>query len=139
MKRTGPEFCYGAVLFQRADSGIQYLIIETTGGHISFPKGHMEEGETDPHAVAVREIQEETGITGEQFISGFAEEYHCISKHGNPKTVTYYLAELSQTQVALQAEELKNYWYVPYEQALLLVNTDREREILTAAHHFLTK
>ncbi|MCQ2447662.1 MAG: NUDIX domain-containing protein [Oscillibacter sp.] len=138
MKRVGPEFCYGAVLFQKEADGIKYLIIETSGGHISFPKGHMEEGETDPHAVAEREIREETGITGERFIDGFAEEYHYTSNHGNPKTVTYYLAELSQTNVTLQAEELKNYWYLPYDQALLLVNTPREKEILAAANVFLT-
>ena len=139
MKRTGPEFSYGAVLFRRDPDGIRYLIIEGNSGHIAFPKGHMEEGETDPHAVAAREIREETGITSARFVDGFAEEYHCISGHGNPKTVTYYLAEIPDTAVTLQVEEVKNYWFLPFEQAVERVNTPREREILTAANALLTK
>ena len=38
------------------------LLLQYPQGHWSFPKGHIEEGETNHHATASRELAEETGI-----------------------------------------------------------------------------
>ena len=48
----------GAVIFRRAEGWNVLLIRHTKGRHISFPKGHVEQGETEAQT-AEREIREE--------------------------------------------------------------------------------
>ena len=42
------------------------------GGHWSFPKGHVEAGESE-RQTALREVREETGLTGIKLMDGFRE------------------------------------------------------------------
>ena len=56
----------GAVVF-RKDDEVKYLLLHYTPGHWDFPKGKQEIGETEEQA-ASREIEEETGIKGIEFI-----------------------------------------------------------------------
>ena len=52
----------GAVVFRKYHGNIELLLIKhVVGGHWSFPKGHVEPGETETET-AIREIKEETGI-----------------------------------------------------------------------------
>ena len=52
----------GAIVFRRFHGNIQILLIKhINSGHWSFPKGHIENNETETET-AVREIKEETGI-----------------------------------------------------------------------------
>ena len=60
----------GAVVFHRDKTGkIEYLILHHKN-YWNFPKGGVENGETDMTA-ARREIKEETGLSGLSFIPGF--------------------------------------------------------------------
>ena len=55
----------GAIVYRKFHGNIELLLIKNqNGGHWSFPKGHVEEGETEEQT-AVREIMEETGISRE--------------------------------------------------------------------------
>ena len=51
----------GAVIFRQSDCWNVLLIRHNKGRHVSFPKGHIEPGETES-MTAEREIFEETGI-----------------------------------------------------------------------------
>ena len=52
----------GAIVFRKFHGNIELLLIKhANGGHWSFPKGHVEAGETEVET-AIREIREETGI-----------------------------------------------------------------------------
>jgi len=51
----------GAVIFRRTDVWNVLLIRHNKGRHVSFPKGHVEPGETESQT-AEREILEETGL-----------------------------------------------------------------------------
>ena len=96
------EISAGAVLYLN-DEGpeIKYLILNYSYGHWDFPKGNIEEGETELDTV-FREISEETGITDIQIIQGFRQQisykYRKKSKLVN-KAVIYYLAETKSKQV----------------------------------------
>ena len=53
----------GAIVFRKFHGNIELLLIKhANGGHWSFPKGHVEEGETEVET-ALREVHEETGLT----------------------------------------------------------------------------
>ena len=66
------EYSCGAVVFTRRAGQILYVIVQEQGGAYSFPKGHMEVGETETET-ARREIFEETGLHPD-LISGFYEQ-----------------------------------------------------------------
>ena len=52
----------GALVYRKFHGNIELLLIKhANGGHWSFPKGHVEEGETETET-AQREIYEETGV-----------------------------------------------------------------------------
>ena len=130
------ETSCGAVLYTLRDNVPYYLIIETNSGHISFPKGHMEGDET-PFETACREIWEETGICVTAFLPDFSEVYSYTSKRGNEKDVVFFLADYGGQAVSLQEKELVNHWEVGFDEAMKLLNREREKEILERAHAYI--
>lgn len=63
-----------------------------------FPKGVVEPGE-NPLPAAIREVREETGLTGLVFRWG--EDYLETPPYGNAKIARYYLAESPRGEVCL--------------------------------------
>ena len=51
----------GAIVYTIENGEIKYLIVEEASGSHSFPKGHMENEETEEET-ALREIREETNL-----------------------------------------------------------------------------
>jgi len=133
------EYSCGAVVFTRRAGQILYVIVQEQGGAYSFPKGHMEVGETETET-ARREIFEETGLHPD-LISGFYEqdEYSLREKPGTRKRVAYFLAEFRDEPLIPREGEIKRIQLLPYEQALSLFEHESTRRILTEAHAFLTK
>ena len=56
------EFSAGGVVYRKTDEGIKFALILDTNSQWTFPKGHIEKGEK-PDAAAVREIEEEIGLS----------------------------------------------------------------------------
>jgi 8-oxo-dGTP pyrophosphatase MutT (NUDIX family) len=61
-------------------TGGKYLFIERKGKW-DLPKGHVEQGET-PEACALREVNEECGITGHRIIKSLDPSYHTYAWEG---------------------------------------------------------
>lgn len=138
MKR---EKSAGAVIFRREGSRIYYLLLHYESGHWDFPKGHIEEGESDREAV-VREIKEETGIKDIRFIEGFKEKISYFFRHGPKykkkknslvhKEVLFYLAETKQKEVKISFEHIGFEWLAAKE-ALERATFENAKEILEKA------
>ena len=69
----------GVVLF---NSGKVLLLRHSStssrgGGHWDFPKGHIDEGESEIQT-ALRELEEETGIAHTNVIAGFRDTITCL-------------------------------------------------------------
>jgi 8-oxo-dGTP pyrophosphatase MutT (NUDIX family) len=58
----------------------RYLFIEKKG-KVDLPKGHIEKGE-EPEECALREVQEECGISGHSIIKPITPSYHTYSWEG---------------------------------------------------------
>ncbi len=132
------EFSCGAVVYTRKNGIPCYVIVREQAGAYSFPKGHMEAGETEMET-ARREIWEETGLRP-VFLDGFLErdEYALAEKPGTRKRVTYFLAEFENQAPTARPGEIREILLLPYEQALNYFDHEGARRILTAAHAFLT-
>ena len=107
------EVAAGFIVFRRLQQQVQYLLMQTSYGshHWTPPKGHLEEGETEMDA-AVRETEEEAGITKDQLnVHEFKGELRYPVK-GQMKRVVYWVAELinPNTPVKLSDEHIKYEW-----------------------------
>ena len=133
------EYSCGAVVFTRRNGQILYAIVQEKGGAYSFPKGHMESGETEIET-ARREILEETGLRP-GFVDGFRlqDEYHLSEKPGTMKRVTYFLAEFRDEPLIPRQGEIRKILLIPYEQAVTLFEHENTRRIFASAHEFLTQ
>ncbi len=130
----------GLVIFHKGNSGTKYLLLHYDAGHWDFPKGHLEEGETDMDA-ALRELKEETGISGASIIDGFSEKLgYFYRREGKvvKKEVVFFLAEAKTDKVKLSLEH-KGYEWLAYEEAVERVTFKNSREILGKAQKFLAQ
>ena len=134
------ETSAGIVLFRKENSEILFLLLHYPSGHWDFVKGKMEEGET-AHQTAIRETQEETGITDIVFLEDFEEwiEYN-FQFHGEPihKKVVFFLAETKTKEVSISHEHL-NYTWMDYKTAMEKTTFDNARSILTKSKSLLIK
>lgn len=84
----------GGVVFTKSEKSIQFLLVQSKrNGHWFFPKGHVENNETEEQT-ALREIYEEVGLSI-YIIPGFRETFSYIdyTKHVD-KTVVFFLCEV---------------------------------------------
>ncbi len=130
----------GAIVYTVRDGQILYLLVKEDEKVYSFPKGHMEDGETEDET-AMREIFEETGLklqVSEDFYR--TESYELSEKPGVTKEVAYFLAEYTDAKPhILLPDEIKGLAEVPLEEAAKLLRYENKRQILTEAEEFIRK
>ena len=107
IRRDTTDSC-GAVVYRRDAGGVSVLLIRSRHGW-SYPKGHIEPGETE-YETALREVREETGVTARIMGDFRREAPSCLA--GDDRRVIFFLAEyvggavqanLSETQAAVWA------------------------------------
>jgi len=121
----------GAVLYTEKDGERRYLLVKTKSGHIGFPKGHVEYGETEKES-ALREILEETGINA-QLLDDFRMEYTFTTLENTEKTGAFYLAYYDYKESQLQESEIDEEYLLPYEAALEKLNWEQDKAVLKGA------
>ena len=131
------EISSGAVVFTREGGGLRYVIVRSLEGYYGFPKGHIEEKETEEEA-AYREIREETGLSV-RFVPGFrtVDEHSIPEKPGVTKRIVYFLGEYEGQEIHFQKEELLEAPLLSYEEAMEHFQFESSRRILREANDFL--
>lgn len=134
------ETSAGIILFRKEDSKILFLLLHYPSGHWDFVKGKMEKGES-AHETAIREAQEETGITDITFLENFEEwiEYN-FQFQGElvHKKVVFFLAETKTKDVKISHEHLNHTW-MDYNTSMEKTTFDNAKTVLTKAQTLLTK
>ncbi len=87
----------GAVVFRRSEQGAWLLVLRAFG-HWDFPKGLVEDGESEL-ITARREVWEETGLGEIKFALG--EDYRETLPYAGGKIARYYLAETEVEKITL--------------------------------------
>ena len=130
-----PEHSAGFILFREAGGAREYLLMRDRG-YWSFPKGHLEPGESELEA-ARRETREEVGVAGVEVVPGFRRELrYPLPGSGARKLSVYFLARCPEGLAFEPAEAGEVRWASP-EEAGPLLGFEEAREMLREADAFL--
>lgn len=136
-KRMKKEKSCGAVVFMECGHELRVLLIRhVNGGHWAFPKGHVEQGETEEQT-ALREIFEETGLHV-RLDTGFRRTVTYSPVPGITKDVVYFAAMADSGDVHRQMEEVTQIRFVPAEDAADIVTFENDKVICRAAAAYMT-
>ena len=125
-------FNSGKVLLLRHSS-----ISSRGGGHWDFPKGHIDDGETEIQT-ALRELEEETGIAHAEVIDGFRDTITYTFSGGQEqigKEVVFFLATTKESKVTLSHEHI-DYCWLDFDSAFSCLTYDNARQVLRNAIEF---
>ncbi len=128
----------GTIVFVREKQLPVFLLLKYAAGHWDFPKGHVEEGETE-EATALRELEEETGITTARLVPGFREKITYYYKRGKEtvfKQVRFFLVETKEKTVKISFEH-KAYKWLGFREAMQTLTFGNARQMLKKANNFL--
>jgi ADP-ribose pyrophosphatase YjhB (NUDIX family) len=103
----------------------------------SLPKGHLEEGET-PHDAAIREVLEETGLSGEIHgdlgVIDFWFQQDKVTIH---KTVHHFLILAKSGDLIGQEGEVDEIAWVGLDQIAMRLTHDDEKQLIGKAQELL--
>ena len=104
------------------------LLIQQNEGHWGFPKGHVENGETEIET-AIREVKEETNIdVMPNENKRYVQEY--TMKNGILKQVVFFLARKVSGDIKAQECEIKNIKWFSFKDAISIITYDNTKELL---------
>lgn len=126
----------GGVIFRRTGILVQVALIATKNKTVwTLPKGIIDKNES-PEMAAVREIQEETGLTGEIIGPLGEKSYWFYLKDENAKckkTVSYFLLSFISGDTSNFSWEVDEARWFPIEETPELLSYKSDREIMSRA------
>jgi len=126
----------GGVIFRKTGELVEVALIATKNKTVwTLPKGIIDKNESAEMA-AVREIQEETGLTGEIVDRLGEKSYWFYLKDENAKckkTVTYFLIRYISGETTDFSWEVDEARWFPIDDARKMLSYNSDREILSRA------
>lgn len=104
------------------------LLVKHNAGHWDFPKGHVEDNETEEET-AIREVKEETNIdikinSNYRYISTYSP------KEGVTKDVIYFLGKPINYNLKAQEQEVSEVEFISLDEAIDKITYDNSKKIL---------
>ena len=105
----------GAVVIKKENDELKFLIIRQTDGYWGFPKGRVEENETEEET-SIREIKEETNIDVE-IDNKFRKVITYSPKEGVTKDVVFFIGKAISDDLKIDPNELLEAKWVNNKEA----------------------
>jgi 8-oxo-dGTP diphosphatase len=132
---SNPEFSAGGVVVRGGDVVVIVPVKRAADGSrvLGLPKGHPD-GDESSEAAAIREVREESGISGE-LIDKLGDVEYSYERKGRQvaKRVAFYLFEYRSGDVADHDHEIEDARWMPMVQAVHDLTYAGEREMVARA------
>ena len=135
------EFSAGGVVVRGDDVLVIVPVKRDAAGNsvLALPKGHPDGSET-AEAAALREVREETGVSGE-LMGKLGDVRYWYQRRGRRvlKLVTFFLVEYRSGDIADHDDEVEEVRWIGLEEARTALSHAAEREIIELALAHLDK
>jgi len=111
------------------------LLLQYPQGHWGFPKGHYEESDGAYQQTALRELEEETGISDVRMVEDWQmrSEFSFTRKGESvSKQVFWFIGETDQYEITLSHEH-RNYMWLEWQDAEAQLTFEKSKIILRGA------
>ncbi len=125
----------GGIIALLKDNEKKFLVIKQRSGYYGFPKGHVENQETEEET-ALREVYEEVGLKP-KIIDGFRESLDYQVKKGVMKEAVFFLMETDNENVVHNEKEVLRYMWLDYKAAWKRITFEEEKEAFLRAYEYL--
>lgn len=126
----------GAIVYRKLGEDIEFLAVKSkANGHWSFPKGHMEKGESE-EKTAEREIFEETGLSV-VLLDKFRTKIKYSLTEETLKEVIFFIGTASKQPVKIQKAEIQDFRWLKYMDMLNLLTFENTKKILIEVKDYL--
>ena len=135
------ETSCGCVIFDKATHSKVLIVYEKGRNFWGFPKGHIEEGETETQT-ALREIKEEVGIDVKILDEKYRYETNYIIEDKQiDKTSIFFIAETldDNYETTNQETEIEDSKWLSVEEALNILTFDNSKDVLKKAYEDIKK
>ena len=129
--------CGAIVIYKNKDKYKILLVRNYNGRNYSFPKGHVEYGETEEQT-AVREVKEETGLDI-RIIDSFREVADYCPFGKIRKRVVFFMAQTMSDRVRIQEEEIDSFIWVDLDEAHTRCTYDNDLRVIRKARENIDK
>ncbi|MDA8432476.1 MAG: NUDIX hydrolase [Nitrospiraceae bacterium] len=126
----------GGVIYRKTEGVVEVALVSVRGGRFwCLPKGIVDKGET-PELTAVREVREESGLSGRivDKLGDITYWYYIRGENSKcRKTVYFYLMEYMEGNTSQHDFEVDEAVWYPIQEALQKVSFRGDRAILEKA------
>lgn len=130
--------CGAIIIHKASENNYKVLLVKNHNGRYwSFPKGHVEKGETEQET-AIREIKEETNLDVE-IIDSFREVSDYCPFGKIKKRVVFFMAQTFSTDVTVQKEEIDSYIWVDLFDVHNKCTYDNDLRVIKKARENISK
>ncbi|MBQ2946711.1 MAG: NUDIX domain-containing protein [Bacilli bacterium] len=126
----------GAIVYKKENQELKFLLVHQYNSHYSFPKGHMEENETELET-ALREIKEETNLDVEIDTSFRYQITYLVEPKNIMKDVVYFVATPKTFELISQVGEIDECVWCSYEEVLEKLEFDNIKEVFENAYNYI--
>ncbi|KAK4884582.1 hypothetical protein RN001_000853 [Aquatica leii] len=131
----------GFVIFRKCFHATEFLLLQTSYGenHWTPPKGFVDPGETNLMDTAIRETEEESGLKKSDLkIYTDCKQVLKYKVKGEPKIVTYWLAELVNHKAVIKlSNEHQDYKWLDIDEACKYAKYVNMQEMLKYFDNFI--
>ena len=111
------------------------LLLQYPQGHWGFPKGHYEAEDGAYQQTALRELEEETGISEVRMLDDWRmRTFYTFTLKGRPieKEVFWFIGETDEYDITLSHEH-RNFMWLEWDDAENQLNFEQSKEVLRGA------